>query len=50
MFTCVPGVVTTGPRQLGAKREDEVEKCPGQNDDVIHAAVQNNQLSCIANT
>jgi len=50
IITCVPGVITGGPRQLGTERGEEVEKRPGQNDDVIHAAVQKNQLSCITNT
>lgn len=50
IITCVPAVVTAVPRQLGTEREEEVEKRPGQNDDVIHAAVQKYQLSCIANT
>lgn len=50
MFTCVPGVVTAGPWEFKAEGEDEVDKCPGQNDDVTHAAVQQNHLSCIANT
>lgn len=49
-FTCVPVVVAAGPGQLGAEGEDEVEQSPGQNNDVRHTAVEEDQLSTIAYT
>ncbi|KAL7878242.1 hypothetical protein AOLI_G00092160 [Acnodon oligacanthus] len=44
------GVVAGSPGQLGAEGEHQVEQCPGQEDDVTHAAVHQNQLTSIANT
>lgn len=49
-FTCVPVVVAAGPRQLGAEGEHEVEQSPGQNNDVGHTAVEEDQLPSVADT
>ncbi len=49
-FTCVPVVVAAGPRQLGAEGEHQVEQSPGQNNDVGHTAVEEDQLSSVADT
>lgn len=48
--TGVPVVVAAGPRQLGAEGKHQVEQSPGQNDDVGHTAVEEDQLTPIANT
>lgn len=48
--TCVPVVVAAGPGQLRAEGKDQVEQGPGQNDDVGHTAVENDQLTSVANT
>lgn len=48
--TCVPVVVAAGPGQLRAEGKDQVEQGPGQNDDVGHTAVENDQLTSVADT
>lgn len=49
-FTCVPVVVAAGPGELGAEGEHQVEQSPGQNNDVGHIAVEEDQLPPIADT
>lgn len=48
--TCVPVVVAAGPGQLGAEGEHQVEQGPGQDEDVGHAAVEEDQLSAVADS
>lgn len=49
-MTCVPVVVAGSPWQRGAEGEDQVEQGPCQDDDVGHAAVEEDQLTTIADT
>ena len=50
VHTSVPGVGAACPGELSAEGEDQVEQSPGQNDDVTHTAVEEDQLPCIADT
>lgn len=49
-FTCVPGVVTAGPREHSVEGGEEVEECPSQNDDVISHQVNRYHLNAVAQT
>ena len=48
--TSVPRVVAVRPRQLGLEAVEQVEERPGQDDDVVHAAVQDHHLAGVAQT
>lgn len=43
-MTCVPVVVAGGPGERGAEGEHQVEQSPGQDNDVGHTAVEEDQL------
>lgn len=45
--TRVPVVSATGPRHLGTEGVEQVEECPGLNDDVGHRGIRNHHLSSI---
>lgn len=49
-FTSVPVVDTAGPGELRTEGEEQVQKSPGQDDNIAHTAIQENQLASIANT
>lgn len=48
-LTWIPVVVADGPRELGAEGEDQVEQRPGQDNNVGHTAVDEDQHPSIAN-
>lgn len=50
IVTCVPVVVAWGPGERRAEGEHQVEQSPCQDGDVDHTAVEEDQLSAIANT
>lgn len=49
-LTCVPVVVAGVPGELRAEREHQVEQSPGQDNDVGHKAVDNDQYPTICDT
>lgn len=49
-MTCVPGVVAGSPGQCGPEGEDQVEQSPGQDYDVGHTAVEEDQKTTVADT
>lgn len=50
MLTSVPRVVAVRPGQFRPEAVDKIEECPGQDDYVVHAAVQDYHLAGIAET
>lgn len=50
LLTCVPRVVTVRPGQLCLEAVGQVEESPGQDDDVVHAAMQDHHLAGITKT
>lgn len=50
MCTCVPGVVTAGPRQDIMEGGEKVEEGPGQYDNIIHHSVKHQQQAAKAYT
>lgn len=50
VLTSVPCVVTVRPGQFRLKAVDQIEECPGQDDYVVHAAMQYDHLAGIAET
>lgn len=48
LLTGVPRVVAVRPRQLRLEAVGQVEHSPGQDDDVIHAAMQDHHLTGVA--
>lgn len=49
-LTGVPGVVAVRPGQLRLTAVEQVEERPGQDDNVVDAAVQDDQLAGVAQT
>lgn len=49
-LTGVPGVVAVRPGQLRLEAVDQVEEGPGQDDDVVNAAMQDDHLAGVAET
>lgn len=49
IHTCVPGVVTASPWQCRTEGKAQVQQSPGQNDNITHGAVDQDQLTSIAN-
>lgn len=50
VLTSVPRVVTVWPGQFRPEAVDQIEECPGQDDYVVNAAVQDYDLAGIAET
>lgn len=50
LLTGVPRVVTVRPGKLRLEAVRQVEESPGQDDDVVHTAVQDHHLAGIAET
>lgn len=48
--TCVPAVGAGSPGQLRTEGREQVEESPGQDDDVVHAGVQDHHLTAVTHS